>query len=179
MARTYTGRDTGRILEGLLKRARRRLWVSTPYLSPEYAALLERKHREGVDVRLVTSDSPVNRRALARLAVTQPRGFWETLASWILYLLAVLLAGKRARRRLQALASSDVKVVGWRVPLRIYPVSRLVHSKIYIVDGVAVTGSVNLTKTGLWRNTETITIHEDPQEVREIEEQFMALWTGA
>ncbi len=68
MARSYTGRDVGRVLEPLLRGARRRLWVCSPYLSPEYTRLLAGKAREGVDVRLVTSDAPSNAAALEALA---------------------------------------------------------------------------------------------------------------
>lgn len=73
MARSYTGRDVGRILEPLLRGARRRLWVSSPYVSVEYALLLAEKAREGVDVRLITSNASSNAAALEALVEARVR----------------------------------------------------------------------------------------------------------
>lgn len=61
------------------------------------------------------------------------------------------------------------------VPVKVYPESRMAHSKIYVVDDVAVTGSANLTRSGLWRNIETVTVHEGP-EAEEVARQFLELW---
>ncbi len=64
------------------------------------------------------------------------------------------------------------------VPVRVYQESRMAHSKIYVVDDVAVTGSANLTRSGLWRNLKTIIVHEDP-EAEEVAGQFLEIWEGA
>jgi len=52
-----------------------------------------------------------------------------------------------------------------------------VHSKIYIVDdSFAITGSANLTFSGMNKNVETINLHENYEEVQKIEREFMKLW---
>ena len=67
MPQIYTGRDCGKIVEPLLQKARKRIWVATPYISEEYASLLVLKAREGVDVRVLTVDLSENRKAIAQL----------------------------------------------------------------------------------------------------------------
>jgi HKD family nuclease len=53
-----------------------------------------------------------------------------------------------------------------------------VHSKIYVVDGeYAVTGAVNFTYTGLYKQTNNFTVAEN-EEVEPIVKDFMRLWIG-
>ncbi|MCE4602028.1 MAG: phospholipase D-like domain-containing protein [Desulfurococcales archaeon] len=241
-SRTYTGRDTGRILEPLLQGARERLWVSSPYVGPEYARLLVEKYREGVDVRLITSDSSVNRRAfqvlftgsrtrlriipallallglwspllvvwiyeymnlgdppgllvlaafIIALGVLGPDGVKAALASGVLVGFAAvalldsesfwgpfingMVAGGTLYTLVKYLVSEEAPAAPL-IPVKVYPARAIVHSKMYIIDGVAVTGSANLTRSGLWRNMETITIHEGP-EAEEVASQFLKAWS--
>jgi hypothetical protein len=52
-----------------------------------------------------------------------------------------------------------------------------IHSKIYLVDKeFGITGSANLTYSGLNTNVETLSIAETPEEVQQIETDFMRLW---
>ena len=52
-----------------------------------------------------------------------------------------------------------------------------IHSKIYIVDKVhAITGSANLTYSGLNSNIESLSIAETKEEVQQIEMDFMRIW---
>ena len=52
-----------------------------------------------------------------------------------------------------------------------------IHSKIYLVDKkFGVSGSANLTYSGLNKNIETLTIAETAEEVEQIENNFMRLW---
>ena len=237
MARSYTGRDAGRIIEPLLRDAQRRIWVSSPYISPEYAALLVEKHRRGVDVRVVTSDAPSNAEALQVLSqgfivkkdyLPAIAVFLLVMFSWASFfyydsrglepplwvlsgfllslfllrlpgLIAGLLGAVLAEVVAGYLGVSDdaaflagfgfgvllfsivkyarpVLLQGQGVPLLVYPQDRMVHAKIYIIDNTAITGSANLTRSGLWRNMETLTIHEDPEEIRQVEEQFLQVW---
>lgn len=67
MPQIYTGRDCGKIVEPLLQKAKKRIWVATPYISEEYASLLVLKAKEGVNVRILTVDLSENRKAIAQL----------------------------------------------------------------------------------------------------------------
>jgi len=69
-----------------------------------------------------------------------------------------------------------VLLQGQAIPLLVYPQDRMVHAKVYIIDNTAITGSANLTRSGLWRNMESLTIHEDPEELGQVEEQFLQFW---
>jgi hypothetical protein len=52
-----------------------------------------------------------------------------------------------------------------------------IHSKIYIIDKRhAVTGSANLTYSGLNKNVESLSIAETKEEVQKIETEFMRVW---
>ncbi|NPA96393.1 MAG: NgoFVII family restriction endonuclease [Crenarchaeota archaeon] len=111
---------------------------------------------------------------------------------------AALIALSMRRSRIAKLAaypSASPKVVSRTIPisstvgysttyqpprpqLKIVPPERMIHSKIYIGDDTAIVGSANLTKAGLWRNYETITIFEG-DEVKEIEKMFLEIWSAA
>ena len=55
--------------------------------------------------------------------------------------------------------------------------STFIHSKLYIVDGsYGVSGSANLTYSGLNTNVESLSITETPEEVKELEHNFMKTW---
>lgn len=52
-----------------------------------------------------------------------------------------------------------------------------IHSKIYIVDKKqAISGSANLTNSGLNYNVESLNIAKNPNEVQQLEIDFMRLW---
>ena len=52
-----------------------------------------------------------------------------------------------------------------------------IHSKIYIVDKkYAISGSANLTYSGLNSNNKTLRLAESKQEVQQLEMDFMRLW---
>lgn len=46
------GKAVGHVFEDLLISAKRRLWVVSPWISPEYADLILKKKAEGVDVQV-------------------------------------------------------------------------------------------------------------------------------
>lgn len=52
-----------------------------------------------------------------------------------------------------------------------------IHAKIYVADQkFAISGSANLTFSGLNKNIETLSIAETPEEVQQVETAFMRLW---
>lgn len=55
--------------------------------------------------------------------------------------------------------------------------SAFVHSKIYLVDKEhAISGSANLTYSGLNSNVESLSLAETKEEVQQIETDFMRIW---
>jgi len=56
----------------------------------------------------------------------------------------------------------------------------LEHSKMYIIDDkYAVIGSANLTRPGMWKNSETINIYETETEVKAVKVVFEEAWKNA
>ena len=56
----YFGRGVGMIIEGLLAKARSRVWVVSPWISEKYARALNKLASKGVKVRVTTSDDTAN-----------------------------------------------------------------------------------------------------------------------
>jgi phosphatidylserine/phosphatidylglycerophosphate/cardiolipin synthase-like enzyme len=99
VARLVSGRRIGRVVEPLLRGARRRLWVASPFISPDYARLLAEKASRGLDVRVVTSDAAENREAIRLLRSAGRRAALRRLAGATLAssgLAAPVLLGPRA-----------------------------------------------------------------------------------
>jgi len=53
---------------------------------------------------------------------------------------------------------------------------KFIHSKIYIIDDVGFSGSVNLTFKSINKNVETITRYEG-EDIEELERQFSEIWS--
>ncbi len=67
-------------------------------------------------------------------------------------------------------AKRDLKV-------KIVSQKRLIHSKIYIIDGlIAITGSANLTYSGMKTNHETMEIKKSKSSVNKLRKLFYDLW---
>ncbi|MGC8983371.1 MAG: phospholipase D-like domain-containing protein [Desulfurococcaceae archaeon] len=163
--------------------ARRRVYVSSPWLSEEFAELLLRKSREGVEVRLVTTldRPPYHARALARLLVAE-RVVLRPGRPILLGLgLALLVAG--APLALASPALALIAVVGLALVLRSLPrrgvrvstplgsglvvTKAPVHAKLIVADGLVGVGSVNLTRAGVYGNVECFAWIEASEEEAE------------
>ncbi len=290
MVRTYSGRDCGKIIEPLIRGAKRRLWIVSPYISREYAEILVEKARQGVDVRVVTCDIDENADAIEVLRrggvgwfiysflvvalsivglamgllgygnyagpilafasflglatniilLLSSVKLWLlalgiaaillmlpiTFAGWrpsvidlvgnlflyqaivssyiVAYLNLRILRKPKPRTELEVekvpitstqvvgsmstamhgydtMSSTETTILDTQlrrgVALKLVHVERFVHSKIYVCDDVAIVGSANLTRAGLWKNYETITIFEG-EEVREVEKMFLEIWNS-
>jgi phosphatidylserine/phosphatidylglycerophosphate/cardiolipin synthase-like enzyme len=54
--------------------------------------------------------------------------------------------------------------------------SDFIHEKLYISDTIAITGSANLTYSGMHRNIESINITKNLEEVERLKKHFDRLW---
>ena len=151
--RTYVGRGVGAHIENKLLSAKKYLLVCSPWIHPEYASKLIGLSKQGVAIRIITSDSEEkwHQQSLDMFddALTPPRRIF----------------GFRKKQE-------------WvRPPIELMVVSeRFIHAKMYIVDGeYAVVGSPNLTQSGLWQNVEYVLIFEG-EEAKQIEDDFQTLW---
>ena len=152
MVRTYAGRGVGAFIENQLFASQTSfILVCSPWISPQYAQRLIQAAYRGINVMIITSNSPRpdHQQSLQMLinAITPPRDWLgRTKKDWV------------------------------KPPLRIKVVNeRFIHAKLYVVDGYAVAGSANLTEGGLYHNVEHITIFEG-DEAEKLVEDFRQLW---
>jgi phosphatidylserine/phosphatidylglycerophosphate/cardiolipin synthase-like enzyme len=175
-----------------IQSARKRVWVMSPWISPEYAQLLVRKASEGVDVRVFTTDDLGNRSHVsglmelieARRVVIRPASPLARRLGFVLFLLGlvavfiVLPAGV-----LMMIAGAAIYLMWGRDKFGIRYFSKvgegrlviyhseplnMVHAKIYVVDDHAAVGSVNFTRSGVESNFECLVKIRDPLVVEEI-----------
>ncbi len=150
--RSYAGRGVGaHFLEDMLL-AERYVYVVSRWISPEYADRLIERAREGVAVRIITSNDPEkhHQEALKRLR--------KALRPGKLLLL---------RRRDWEPPNMELGIVE----------QRYLHVKMYVYDDkLAVVGSANLTQHGMWSNIEHIVVFDQPEEIEAIKRDFEKLW---
>jgi len=184
----------GRGLEGFLlerlRRAEKRLYVVSPWVSKEYVdVLLEAKSR-GVDVKLITTDDliPAHREALKMLLTPRRelvrRGSRTArVVGLVLILLGLIAAVPTAGLGLViALAGAVVLIARGLDRYRVRYVSQLgdglvvyssrpgrtIHAKIYVVDDAVAIESANLTAAALRENFEALCWIRDPKIVEEV-----------
>ena len=160
-----------RVLEPVLT-AKKRIYVSSPWLSEEFAELLLRKSREGVEVRLVTTldKPPYHVRALARLLVAErvvlrPGRPILVGLGLVLFVAGALLALVSPALVLTALVGLMLVLRGLSAhAVRIFSplgsglvvTKAPVHAKLIVADGLVGIGSVNLTRAGVYGNVECL-----------------------
>ena len=177
------GPEAGGAVLDFIRRARRRVLIVSPWLSPACADLAVRKQREGVPTVVVTTDDAENmshQLALSKLVerrkrtVRPPR--WSLLVPGLsvmfsgllrLYLkisegasapgllLPALLLGIGAVLCLLGRGKSERYTASLVERLVVLPKGPL-HAKVYVVDDDAAVGSVNFTVAGLKHNIECV-----------------------
>lgn len=148
--KTYVGRGVGIHIEKLILSAKERLYVCCPFIGLKYAEKIVKLAKSGVEVKVITSQAGNNKNTIKFLlnALTPTTKFFGL-----------------------------VRDKTWKPPNLelIIAESQLINAKIYIVDNYAITGSVNLTESSLWRNIEYAIIF-DNKEAKQIEKDYLALW---
>jgi len=171
----------------LLTESKESLDIVSPYLSAQYAQLLVRKAESGVMVRLMTS-SWTGRYHQQALGVLAPRStvrfYWPPFVAGILGLVILSVLGYFLAGVIVLVGCVLAAILAKRQPARsihtlqvkIQP-REFVHVKLYIVDGrMAVTGSANLTFSGMNSNVERVEVKESAPEVAQEIVAFEELW---
>jgi len=191
------GRGMEDFLVERLRRARRRLWIVSPWVSKEYVDVLLEAKARGVDVRLITTDdlTPAHREALRKLIERRRelvgRGSRVARAAGLaLTILGVTIAASMLVQGVALLFAGAAILLGWGLDrYRVRYVSRLgdglvvysskpgrtVHAKIYIVDDTVGIGSANLTEAAVWGNFEALCWIRDPEIVDEVVEALESI----
>ena len=169
------GADVGGKLLSFVAEAKRRLVVVSPWLSPACADLAVKKQGEGVDVTIVTSNSPENKthqEALARLIRSKRQKIhplqWLALLPGVSLVLGGIYLTLCTPSIIAGLISATVGAVlcwvGCRTKTRfcsvvetlvVYtPPEPLLHAKVYVADDEVAIGSANFTVSGMQHNLE-------------------------
>jgi phosphatidylserine/phosphatidylglycerophosphate/cardiolipin synthase-like enzyme len=177
-----------------IRTATKSLDIVSPYLSPVYARLLLDKARQGIIVRLVTSDSNGQGHREALRMLGQKSVYSLSPRAWRYVILALLfgLVGAFTASyvglalfviAVVAIVAILAKNVTRRqtnsIPLfvKVLSIHQLVHVKLYVVDQqIALVGSANLTYSGMNRNIELIEEKSMPSEVQAEIGVFTQLW---
>ncbi|OYT57453.1 MAG: hypothetical protein B6U76_00995 [Desulfurococcales archaeon ex4484_217_2] len=146
---TYVGKGVGAYFLNKLLMAEKYVYVASRWISPEYAGKLVGKAREGVEVKIITSDDREKHHQEA---------------------LKILL---------KAVKPPILRIKKWVPPNMELGIVRqeFLHVKMYVFDDeMAVVGSANFTHHGLWGNIEHIVVFTKPGEVEKLRKDFLTLW---
>ena len=150
---TYVGRGAGSHIEKQLFSSKDYALICSPWISSQYAKKIIQMVERGVSCRVITSD---------KIAGDSDES------------LKLLQEFVKPKKDYLGRTKKD-----WSPPPFEYKIiaERFVHAKIYTHDGLyAVTGSANLTDSGLWHNVEHIIIMNNSNDVEKIEHDFEHLW---
>jgi len=150
---SYMGKQSGKYIEKQFFTATKSAHVCSPWISKQYVEKMVLMASKGVDIKIITQDVQYN---------TDTTDLIRNHA-------------------FDSLFQSQLATAKRHFHYRIIPKSAagFIHVKQYIVDGnYAVSGSANFSKSGLWRNQESITIYEGMSNAQVVEEQFDRLWNS-
>jgi phosphatidylserine/phosphatidylglycerophosphate/cardiolipin synthase-like enzyme len=185
--RAMSTESSYKAVEKLLFSKGRNLYIISPFVSAYYLKALKRISSRK-NVYLITSESsykkaveyagssnygipkPQHAAVVAAVAVLA-----FILRQYIITLLAIDMFGIWASFFSVAMLSPKKKS---RMHVRIVR-GNFVHEKVYISEKSAITGSANLTYSGMHKNTERINIVDDKKEIEELRRHFEDMWRKA
>jgi len=184
------GRGMEDFLVERLRRARRRLWAVSPWISKEYVQVLLKVKARGVDVRLITTDdlipthSEALRKLIRRRAELVRHGSRAARAAGLTLIFSGLISAVfTAGLDLLIAFVGVVVLIGWELDrYRVRYVSKLgdglvvfrskpgrtIHAKIHVVDDVVGMESVNLTEAAVRGDFEALCWIRNPEIVEEV-----------
>ncbi len=182
----YSGSESYRYVEPILKDSSRELLVISPYIGMGYARMLVKLGKRK-RVRVITSayservrDYVIHRSRHILYGYAKPivlflaAAFVSAYFSIYLAALAALaLAGLLALAALAAWKFSENSNVEVRTSY-----DRFVHEKAYISQGVAAVGSANLTYSGMRKNVERVEVITDGRKIDVLRGHFFDVWKG-
>ncbi len=184
MDASHSGCDCHRYIEPLIRERAAELLVVSPYIDAHYARVLVDVGRRK-RVRVITSADSEGalRRAIAGSGVGMLRhakallviGAMAALTAFLgLYFLFIVLAALLAGI-IGAGYIRHRRILGSNIRVRVAR-GMFVHEKLYISDGTAITGSANLTYSGLHRNMEHVEVTRKRERIGALRAHFRLLW---
>ena len=149
----YMGKNSGKYIEKQFFDAKQSAYVCSPWISKQFVEKMVLMASKGIDIKIITQDVRYN---------TDTTDLIRNHAFDSLFQSQLTRAKKHFHYRIIPKSAAG-----------------FIHVKQYIVDrNYAVTGSANFSKSGLWKNQESITIYRGMQNAQVIEEQFNRLWNS-
>jgi len=150
--KTYVGRGVGAHFLNELLLSNKYVYVVSRWISPGYAERLVNMAKQGVEVKIITSDDKEkhHQKALKMLkdSLKPPRLLLIRRTDWIP-------------------PNMELGIIR----------QQYLHVKMYVFDDkMAVVGSANMTEHGLWNNIEHIVVFTEPEEIETIKQDFHKLW---
>jgi len=168
-----------------LRDAREKLWIMSPWISPDFIDLLLEKKTAGVDVRVITTNDYVSgqKEALGKLIenhtrIVKPENTTQKNIGLALIVGGMLLAFfTKGLGLILSIVGLVLYLIG-REKSETYWVSKLgennlkilesnpykmVHAKIYVADNTVVMGSANLTGNGTRRSIESMAVMQSAE----------------
>jgi phosphatidylserine/phosphatidylglycerophosphate/cardiolipin synthase-like enzyme len=182
---SYSGDSCYKYVEPLLNRRGGSLRIISPYISAGYARmLLDIAKMKKVNV-ITSGGTGIEDSEAVGLLRKGRKGYSAAqllllpmvalgLYAFSFYLYAILSAALAAlliwlayNRNSRNRSNLCVKVV----------TDRFIHEKLYLTEDTAITGSANLTFSGMHRNIEHIDVIRDSGKVRSLLDHFDELWS--
>ncbi len=180
----YSGSESYRYVEPILKDGSPELLVISPYIGMGYAKMLVGLGKRK-SVRVITSSYSeqvrdyINRRSRYLL--------YGYLKAIVIFFVAALVSAYFSLYliSLGALGLAGILVLVALISYRLSRSSdiqirtsydRFVHEKAYISRDVAAVGSSNLTYSGMRKNVERVEIITDPERIKTLRAHFFDLW---
>jgi phosphatidylserine/phosphatidylglycerophosphate/cardiolipin synthase-like enzyme len=181
----YSGDSSYKEIEGLIKSSRF-LKIISPYISPYYAKMLLSASQKK-EIKIITSNSKINQRSISILSKKMNSKIYIKSFLYIItvgvifaviqfYFLAILTI--IALILVAALALIRYSSIRKRKLYLKVAFEKFIHEKLYISDNAAISGSANLTYSGLHKNIEHIEMIDDKSKIDALAEHFDSLWNG-
>lgn len=182
---SYSGNDTYKIVDKLVKDNSGELLIITPYIDLFYAKMLI-KESGRKKVAILTSGSPVNRDAIKELSSLNPYRFLKPISYFsVLSIILIYLKFYPFAIAAAVIGTANfaymVRKRGFeRRNLRLKVAKgKFFHEKIYVTNNASITGSTNLTFRGTHRNIEHVEYTEDETKTRNLREHFKSVWNSS
>jgi phosphatidylserine/phosphatidylglycerophosphate/cardiolipin synthase-like enzyme len=183
----YSGSESYRYVEPILRDSSRELLVISPYIGMGYAKMLVGLGRRK-RVRVITSKySETVRGYIGRRSRYLLYGYARAAAIFVVGAIASAYFSFY-QISLGALALAGITVLAAMVAYRLSKNSdieirtsydRFVHEKAYISRDAAAVGSANLTYSGMRKNVERVEVITDPARIGVLRDHFFDLWKAS
>jgi phosphatidylserine/phosphatidylglycerophosphate/cardiolipin synthase-like enzyme len=180
----YSGSESYKYVEPILRDRSRELLVISPYMSMGYARMLVGL---GKRKRVMVITSHYSERVGDYITHRSKYLLYGYAKAVLVFLIAAFVSAYFSLYliSLGALAlaglSALVALAGYKlsknsdIELRIF-YDKFVHEKAYISESAAAVGSANLTYNGLRKNVERIEVITDPARIKALRDHFFDLW---